>query len=210
MAKISLAEKLQSENVLKSHLIVSSRLIEKLEVYGYVNSCQGNEMMLEDIRINNITTVGYNNFINCQTAGEIVCSNYMMQPVMLSHKNEMRLHQIYSILEISKESFILNLADLDIPSLFYNPIYKKIRRRDKNKSLSSSEIKYAKFPENIKQNSDKRFDYTSNPRDVLCRDKDGSIKSIGDHLMAVCRYLFPQTGMMCYTQLDLDELFWEE
>ena len=74
MVKISLANKLQTEKVLQSGLVVSSTLVDRLEVYGYLNSCVG-----EDI-VKNGYINRYNNFINVQTIGEIICAGYLMQP----------------------------------------------------------------------------------------------------------------------------------
>ena len=215
MAKITLAEKLQLDKVLNCNLMVSSRLISKLEVYGYVNSCRGEDMKVLDVGAYK-GTVEYNDFVNNQTAGEIICSDYMMQPVVLrqdgsKYEFDMRLHQIYSVLEISKENLELKLSDIDIPSLFYHSGYKKLRSRNSRKSLNNSELKtIMAFSEGICVNSIIDIDYVSNIGDVLCKDADGRIKSIGEHLMAVCRYLSPYTGMMCYTKFHLDELFYEE
>ena len=38
-------------------------------------------------------------------------------------------------------------------------------------------------------------------------DKDGEIKSIGENIIVVCRYLHTETGTMCYTQYNLNEVF---
>lgn len=45
MVKISLANKLQTEKVLQSGLVVSSTLVDRLEVYGYLNSCVGEDIV---------------------------------------------------------------------------------------------------------------------------------------------------------------------
>ena len=43
--------------------------------------------------------------------------------------------------------------------------------------------------------------------DILCQHIiDNSTKSIGQELLAVCRYIHSATGRMCYTQYGLDEL----
>ncbi len=45
MAKITLKEMLAKSNRLASNIIVSSILIKRLEVYGYVNSCCVEDML---------------------------------------------------------------------------------------------------------------------------------------------------------------------
>ena len=42
---------------------------------------------------------------------------------------------------------------------------------------------------------------------VQILDKDGVIKSIGENIMAICRYLHAETGTMCYTQYNLYEVY---
>ncbi len=215
MAKISLAAKLQAKGELTSNEIVSTNLIEKMEVYGYVNSCQGDEMKLEDTSLYT-TPIGYNNYVNCQTAGDIVCAHYLMQLVMTKPDGgiaaDMRYHQIYTKIDFAKESFTFNLAELDVPSLYYHPAYRRIRRRKSNARLSTTDEKNARklFPTNIQYNGNNEFEYTSRVGDILCRDIDGTVKGIGDHIMTVCRYLAPLTGKVCYAQFDLEEVFVEE
>lgn len=212
MVKISLANKLQTEKVLQSGLVVSSTLVDRLEVYGYLNSCVG-----EDI-VKNGYINRYNNFINVQTIGEIICAGYLMQPAIVSDngrgKFETKMHQVYSALELAKEEIKYDLADLDIPSLYYNLVYVGIRKKNHKIDCPDYRIKnwVWMFPDNIKKKSDAslEFDYISKVGEVLCRDKDGAVKGIGEHLMALCRYLAPQTGLMYYAQFDLDELYVEE
>ena len=212
-----MANKLQTEKVLQSGLVVSSTLVDRLEVYGYINSCRG-----YDVKVNKFgsgyNVFGYNDFVNNVTIGEVVCAGFLMQPVLLVDEygrsvNGMKIHQVYSVLEVAKEPLKLDLANLDVPSLGYHPVYKKIRKKDSRVAFSDSDVKMEKeFPEKIKKRSDfgHNFDYYTEVGDILCRDKAGIVKGIGEHLMALCRYLAPQTGLMCYAQFDLDELYVEE
>ena len=42
---------------------------------------------------------------------------------------------------------------------------------------------------------------------ILCLDRNGDVKSVGEEILAVCRYLDPETGVLNYAQYSLDELF---
>ena len=50
-------------------------------------------------------------------------------------------------------------------------------------------------------------DLTAPAGHVQLFDKNGAIKSIGENIMVICRYLHAETGTMCYTQYNLNEVF---
>lgn len=212
MVKITLAEKFQTEKVLQSGLIVSSKLIGKLEVYGFLNSCKGVEIIVES---SYGKPGGFNNFVNSMNFGDVLCAGYMAQPCrVIDEKGTtiagMRLHQVFASLEVTDKELLLDLADLDIPSLFYNPAYLILKKRNSAVRLGYNAKYTHYFPKNIKRSEKGAFEHTTEVGDILCRDKDGVVKGIGDHLVAICRYLSPQTGMMCYAYMEFDELYVEE
>lgn len=92
---------------------------------------------------------------------------------------------------------------------FLGVLYRKIKARI-GSGLAVTEYMLRKngFPENIIEEDSKAM-FIAEEGTILLKDKDGSIKSIGEEILAVCRYLHPETGTMCYTQLGLDELFVE-
>lgn len=211
MAKITLEEKLLESKQVSSNIIVSSVLLEKLEIYGYVNSCRHEDMI--QMPKNNYSVAGLNGIINKSPHSEIVCSNFIYQVVPFFDGKEtssIGLHiPIYKSLCVIREQAKYDLEDLYIPSLIANSLYRKIKARI-GSGLAVTEYMLRKngFPENIIEEDSKAM-FIAEEGTILLKDKDGSIKSIGEEILAVCRYLHPETGTMCYTQLGLDELFVE-
>lgn len=64
----------------------------------------------------------------------------------------------------------------------------------------------AKFPSYIKAIDGKAI-LNAPKSHIQIIDKDGEIKRIGENIMVVCRYLHTETGTMCYTQYNLNEVF---
>ena len=211
MAKISLNDKLLESKQLSSNIIVSSFLLEKLEVYGYVNSCRHEDMI--QMPKNNYSVACLNGIINKSSHSEIVCSNFIYQVVPFfdgKQTSSIGLHiPIYNSLCVISEQAKYNLEDLYIPSLRANTLYRKIKARiGTGVAVTDYMLRKNSFPENIVEEESKAM-FIVDEGAILLKDKDGCIKSIGEDILAVCRYLHPETGTMCYTQLSLDELFIE-
>lgn len=211
MAKVSLSEKLSESKQLSSSIIVSSVLVNKLEVYGYVNSCRHEDMIL--IPKNNSAVASLNGIINKSPISEIVLSNFLYQFVTYfdgKQTSTIGLHiPIYKSLCVLNEQKKYNVEDLYIPSLRTNLLYRKIKARiGTGVEVTANMIRKNGFPENIIEEDSKAM-FIAEEGAILLRDKEGSIRSIGEEILAVCRYLHPETGTMCYTQLSLDELFVE-
>ena len=116
---------------------------------------------------------------------------------------------VYKNLSISNKPTKYNLEDLYIPSLLSNPIYKKIKARiGSGVVVTERTIKNGRFPQYIVAEDNKAL-YIAKEGAILLEDNEGVIRSVGEEILAVCRYLHPETGTMCYTQLGLDELFVE-
>lgn len=211
MAKVSLSEKLFESKQLSSSIIVSSVLVNRLEVYGYVNSCRHEDMI--QMPKNNYSVAGLNGIINKSPHSEIVCSNFIYQVVPFFDGKEtssIGLHiPIYKSLCVIREQAKYDLEDLYIPSLIANSLYRKIKARI-GSGLAVTEYMLRKngFPASIIEEDSKAM-FIAEEGAILLKDKEGSIKSIGEEILVVCRYLHPETGTMCYTQLGLDELFVE-
>lgn len=211
MAKISLNDKLLESKQLSSSIIVSSVLIEKLEVYGYVNSCIHEDMI--QMPKNNYSVACLNGIINKSPHSEIVCSNFIYQVVPFfdgKDTSSIGLHiPIYKSLCVLSEQAKYNVEDLYIPSLRANTLYRKIKARiGTGVAVTEYMLRKNGFPENIVEEESKAM-FIAEEGAILLKDKDGCIKSIGEDVLAICRYLHPETGTMCYTQLSLDELFIE-
>lgn len=211
MAIITLNDMLLKSNQLASNIIVSSVLIKKLEVYGYVNSCRTENML--NIPKDSWAKIGVNGIVNKSPISEIVCSNYIYQVITLFDGKQASsigiASPIYNSLYINKKETKLNLEDIYIPSLFSNPAYRKIKARvGTGVVVTEGMINRSGFPKNIIAEDNKAM-FIAEEGTILLKDKDGSIRSVGEEILAVCRYLHPETGTMCYTQYSLDELFIE-
>ena len=202
---------LLKDGQLASNIIVSSVLIKELEVYGYVNSCRAENML--HIPNNSWAKIGVNGIVNKSPISEIVCSNYIYQVITLSDGKQASTvgipSPIYNSLYINKKQTKLNLEDIYIPSLMSNQTYRKIKSRiGTGVVVTESMINKSGFPKNIIAEDNKAM-YIAEEGTILLKNKDGNIRSIGEEILAVCRYLHPETGTMCYTQYSLDELFIE-
>ena len=94
-----------------------------------------------------------------------------------------------------------------IPSLIGKELYRKIKSRHGNGvTVRDYDLKKANFPSCISAIDGKAI-LTAPAGHVQILDKDGVIKSIGENIMVVCRYLHAETGTMCYTQYNLNEVF---
>jgi hypothetical protein len=211
MAKVNLKEKLLESKQVSSNIIVSSVLLDKLEVYGYVNSCRAKDML--SIPKNSYSTASLNGIVNKSPASEIVCSNFIYQVIAYydgKQNTSMGLSSpIYKSLSINSEQMKYNLEDLYIPSLLSNTLYIKIKARiGTGVTVTDSIIKKNSFPENIIAEDSKAM-FIAEEGAILLKNKDGEIRSIGEEVLVVCRYLHPESGIMCYTQFSLDELFVE-
>ena len=212
MATITLNDMLLKSNRLVSNIIVSSVLVKRLEVYGYVNSCRAENML--NLPKNSFATAGVNGIINRSPVSEIVCSNYIYQVITLFDGKRVSsiglASPIYKTLNINKEQTKYNLEDLYIPSLFANPTYRKIKARiGSGVVVTESMIQKGGFPKNIIAEENKAM-FIAEEGAILLKNKEGDIRSIGEEILAVCRYLHPEIGTMCYTQYSLDELLIED
>ena len=200
MDRITLEQYLIQQGVVKSGMIGSSNLIDKLEVYGFVNSFNDeiDENMFERTCLNFLSK----GVINKDPHGQIVLSQHLCQ--LSAWDNKKTVTEIYPKLLVSKSVVKYNLEDLYVPSLKDNQLYQDVRAR-KNKDIR---YKFNKggFPSNYKL-EDGKIIIEAPKLHIKCLDNDGVTKSIGDNLIAVCRYLHSETGTMCYTQYNLNEVY---
>lgn len=183
-------------------IIVSSNLIDKLEVYGFVNSCQDeiDEDMFERACVNRLSK----GVINKDPHGQIVLAYHLCQSSILDNDKK-TVTEIYPKLVVSKSVAKYNLEDLYVPSLRDKQLYQDIKSRKKIYDICNK-FKKGGFPSNYKL-EDGKIIIEAPKLHIKCLDNDGVTKSIGDNLIAVCRYLHSETGTMCYTQYNLNEVY---
>lgn len=201
MDRITLEQYLIQQGVVKSGMIGSSNLIDKLEVYGFVNSFNDeiDENMFERTCLNFLSK----GVINKDPHGQIVLSQHLCQ--LSAWDNKKTVTEIYPKLLVSKSVVKYNLEDLYVPSLRDKQLYQDIKSRKKIYDICNK-FKKGGFPSNYKL-EDGKIIIEAPKLHIKCLDNDGVTKSIGDNLIAVCRYLHSETGTMCYTQYNLNEVY---
>lgn len=206
MDRITLEDYLKKNGSIQSGMIAKSILIDKLEIYGFVNACKDKDMYNEVY-----AGLIINGIVNKEPKRQIILSNYIYQVTThYSGKDITREGMaipIFQTLAISGTDGQYNVEDIYIPSLVGKQLYRKIKSRHGNGvTVRDYDLKKADFPSCISAIDGKAF-LTAPAGHVQIIDKDGVIKSIGENIMVVCRYLHAETGTMCYTQYNLNEVF---
>ena len=152
-----------------------------------------------------------NGIVNKEPKCQIVLSNYIYQ--VTTHysgkeiKREGMAIPVFQSLVVSESEGHYNVEDLYVPSLVGKQLYRKIKSRYGNGVVVREyDLEKAKFPSYIKAIEGKAI-LNAPKSHIQIIDKDGEIKSIGENIMVVCRYLNTETGTMCYTQYNLNEVF---
>ncbi len=181
------------EKILTKGLIVESILINRLEVCGYISS--------------RFPYCIVNKFPHSQT----VTSGYLCQTMVsltstTTEQVEKITVPIFHSLAFCKEAFEIELSKFYIPSLADNPAYCQIMKGEHRQSVYAINRMLQNSPIALEKR-DSEF-IAQVPKDsILCKDKDGCIKGLGEDILAVCRYIHPETGRMHYVQYELNELF---
>lgn len=186
---------------LVSGIIGRSRIIDKIEVYGYINTI--NDDVLLELALQNQVPF---ELINKDPVGQIVLSNHIMQYSNQAHNKKIVL-PIFDSVSQSSEERSYDIVNLYVPCIYTNQLYRKIKYRHKKMPfIYECDLKRNGFPENIHAEEGHAV-LTTKPGDLLCYDRDSEVRSVGEHIMAVCRYVHAETGRICYVQYDLDEIF---
>lgn len=206
MNRITLEDYLKNHGSVHCGMIAKSKLIDKLEIYGFANACK-DEDMYNDVYAGLIL----NGIVNKEPKCQIVLSNYIYQVTTHYSGKEIRREgmaiPVFQSLVVSESEGHYNVEDLYVPSLVGKQLYRKIKSRYGNGVVVREyDLEKAKFPSYIKAIEGKAI-LNAPKSHIQIIDKDGEIKSIGENIMVVCRYLNTETGTMCYTQYNLNEVF---
>lgn len=216
MALLTLKEILERDGNLNadidSQFKIKTKLIKDLELCGFVNSCDIFNMWYKTLYHHQLLP---NGFIDKNFKHNILCSGYLKQTLEVPDSNDFKMSSfpvispIYKKLEKLKEDAIYYLVDIYMPSLRSNTLYKKIKEK-KNDESTIAESNFSKydFPDNIKK-IDNRIKIEVQAGSILCLDKFGCVKSVGENIMAICRYLHESTGVLHYAIFELDEIYTE-
>ena len=206
MNRITLEDYLKNHRSVHCGMIAKSNLIDKLEIYGFANACK-DEDMYNDVYAGLIL----NGIVNKEPKRQIVLSNYIYQ--VTTHYSGKEITRegmaipIFQSLVVSESEGQYNVEDLYVPSLVGKQLYRKIKSRHGNGVVVREyDLEKANFPSYIKAIEGKAI-LNAPKSHIQIVDKDGKIKSIGENVMVVCRYLHSETGTMCYTHYNLNEVF---
>lgn len=210
MEKKNLEKHLNETGCIEKGIIASSNLIKRMEVYGFVNMQSVNEINLEKILGDSFS------MINKAPYKQFVMSGYIYQIHQYVKRTGMTMGictkgvtaQIYSSLKINHQNIEVNLEEVAIPSLENNKTYNKIRSRYGTGIVVTDRMLDKDFPKeyNITAKNGKAI-LEIQTGSILCLDRKGDVKSVGEEILAVCRYLDSETGVLNYAQYSLDELF---
>lgn len=210
MAKKDLERHLYDTGCLENGMIVSSNLIKRLEVCGFVNMQCANELNLEKILGDSLS------MINKAPYKQFVMSGYIYQIHQYVKRTSMAsvtctkgvTAPIYSSLKVIHQNTEVNLEEVAIPSLEDNKTYNKIRSRYGSGIVVTESMLFRAFPKEYTITAKEGKAMLEVPeQSILCFDRKGKVKSVGEEILAVCRYLDPETGVLNYAQYSLDELF---
>lgn len=206
MNRITLEDYLKNHGSVHCGMIAKSNLIDKLEIYGFANACK-DEDMYNDVYAGLIL----NGIVNKEPERQIILSNYIYQ--VTTHYSDKEITRegmaipVFQSLVVSESEGQYNVEDLYVPSLVGKQLYRKIKSRHGNGVVvREHDLEKAKFPSYIKAIEGKAI-LNAPKSHIQIIDKDGEIKSIGENIMVICRYLHTETGTMCYTQYNLNEVF---
>lgn len=210
MAMKNLERHLHEGGCIEKGLIVSSNLINKMEVCGFVNMRSANELNMEKIFEGSLS------LINKAPYKQFVMSGYICQIHQYVKRTGISSEictkgvtaPIYYSLKIHHQMLEVNMEDVAIPSLEDNRTYNKIRSRYGTGIVVTESMLYKVFPKEYSVTVKEGKAILEVPAEsVLCLDRKGNIKSVGEEILAVCRYLDSETGILNYALYSLDELF---
>lgn len=206
MERITLEEYLLDNGTISSGMVGKSKLIDKLEIYGFVNACKDEDMYKEYWG----GTFYPNGFVNKETSRQIVLSGFLCQVTDNYYDKEITQTQrcipVFDSVRISDSEDDYGVEDIHIPSLVGNKLYRQIKERyGHGKNVTDNELRKHDFPSNITVLDGKAVFHAAEGH-IQLLDKNGKVKSIGENILAVCRYIHEATGALRYTQFNLDEI----
>ena len=203
MIKTTLQQRLEENGLIKKGLLVSSLLIKEIEVCGFLNGVKS--FGQTDDKFLHL----YNSILNKAPHRMLVRSGMVHQIFEYFDGSKISsmncVFRIYTTLTVNESDFEMDLKDIHVPALEKSSIYRDIKQGFKC-FITDDKLRKNGFPEFIKVKEDKVVCEIA-PGKILCLNKDGEIRSLGEDIQVLCRYLHPETGIMCYTIYSMDELF---
>lgn len=209
MGKVRLNEYLEKEKELHSGIAVSSSIINKLEVYGFLN-CKGREEILSGCDNQDINSYG-DVEMNYDTSKCKIFSFYL--------KQNSKVTPIYPTISICQENASIDVKGLYIPSfigtrtksqkILDDELYSDIKHRfGTGYQVSENAWEKARWPSKYSLVAGDVMLHIKKGEIVL-QDKDGCIKSVEDSIVVLCRYVHEETGEIRFLFSRLEQLYYE-
>lgn len=209
MERIRLNDYLEKERELYSGIAVSSSIISNLEVLGFMN-CKDRDDILSGYGLNGINSYG---------DVEIEFDNSKCKFFSFYMKQNSRVTPIYPTVSICQKDVDIDVKELYIPSF--------VGTRTKNQTIIDDEL-YSRIKSRfgssyrVSENEWDKAGWSSRyslvdgvviahiqKGDVILKDKDGRIKSVGEAIVVLCRYLHGETGEIRFMFSRLEQLYYE-
>ena len=185
MIKTTLKQRLEENGCLEKGLLVSSLLIKEIEVCGFLNGVK-NFGQTDDKFLHL-----YNSILNKAPHRMLVRSGMVHQIFEYFDGSKISsmncVFRIYTTLTVNESDFEMDLKDIHVPALEKSSIYRDIRQGFK-RFITDDKLRKNGFPEFIKVKEDKVVCEIA-PGKILCLNKDGEIRSLGEDIQVLCRYL---------------------
>lgn len=208
MERIKLNEYLEKEKNLHSGMTVSCSIISSLEVYGFLN-CKGRADILS----------GYAHAHDLNSYGDVemkfdsakckVYSFYM--------KQNTKVTPIYPTAAVCQKDVAIDVKELYIPgflgtrttrqSIEDDALYKNIKRRfGTGYEVSEDEWRKAGWPSRYSLENGSVMSHI-HEGEIVLKDKDGCIRSVGDSIVVLCRYVQEEIGEVRFFFSRLEHLY---
>lgn len=209
---------LKKYGFLKFGMIANNSLLKEIEIYGFANC---SKEMFDEFKYKHYHLLG---IIDKDSSHQVIRGTYMYQVIEWFDGEKIQYTglttPLYLGLRLSKEDALMDISNLYIPDLISNELYNRIRsRRGSGVEVTPQLVNRYKVPKgirdiwsshNIEVKDGKAF-LPVKKGDILCiHAVDHAIKSIGQEIVVIGRYICKETGRLFYANFNLDELTIED
>lgn len=193
MKRINLLDYLKAQKTIQNGMLVKSSLIDKLEIFGFLNDTEPENFL------NNICE------LTIQTDGSVNLHN-MISIYSGFMKTGNKAYEYYTSLSINDSRMEINIENLYIPSLSRKDLYKSIRKKSNTRQITD-DLLWKKFLTTSVIAKDGSAIRVIEEGEILMKDRHGNVKSVAEDIVVICRYVNNATGLLSYTMLSINDLF---
>lgn len=190
----NLFDLLYSSNELISGMIVGSKLVKRLEIYGFIPYTENTNFIPLDMRLGMIASDRF-------TYSTLQSSSLLSPP-----QKEHIVFPIYRKLVCDDLEYNLLLENLYVCSLIDNYYYKNFRSK---KTINLQQL--LKASSQIFMDESKTVYYKTLPKEILMYRKSSCsidcVSAVASSFLVVCRFINSITGGISYTIYPPEDLF---